>query len=685
MRRFFRIVGCAILFCGAGLRAEVIIETVPIGNPGNPGTLSGQTVNIQGTQMGSGNDRVCGAVSYPFEIAKYEVTVRQYVEFLNAVAAADPYALFSGSSSGVPDSNNIIRSGTAGSYTYQIGDGSQEALIHWGDRAVGGIAWCDAARFANWMQNGQPTGVLSGNGAADAGLTEDGTYATLGAAPSGANSNQPYQPIVRHPGATWVIPSEDEWFKAAYHKNDGITANYFTYPTSSSGGGVFVFSTPENNIIDPDPGNSANYHIGSPDDDCVGPPYNRSNVGEFENSASPYGTFDQGGNVWEWTDTRYLNVNGGLTLRRIIRGASYYPSVVQQQPDGFMCMHSAWREDQPPVAGVGRYGFRLARVNNDCNGNGQVDQAEIAAGTAHDYNYNGILDDCDIAAGTSEDCNENGIPDEAEVGRVTPPAYLVDDGEPADLLTAIGYPGEESEGYIVWMNQFTTVAGRESIGGLTPAMLPQFVPAGTPFTAYLWSDEVGNGNPADAAVLASAAGTMSPALDFVDLPDTYVGPEGTKFVVGIVMHIADTNATAPATYDDSSDFRVSWFAWSATAIDPNAIAGAGTLINLRDFLGGGNWMIRAQPAVVVPQLEDTDDNGVPDECEFASVLADMNCDGVVNNFDIDPFVLGLTDANAYEAAFPDCRLLNGDVNGDGVLNNFDIDPFVICLTNSGCP
>lgn len=60
---------------------------------------------------------------------------------------------------------------------------------------------------------------------------------------------------------------------------------------------------------------------------------------------------------------------------------------------------------------------------------------------------------------------------------------------------------------------------------------------------------------------------------------------------------------------------------------------------------------------------------------------DMNCDGTVNNFDIDPFVLALSNIEAYEQAFPDCdRESHGDVNDDGVFNNFDIDPFVELLT-----
>ncbi len=59
---------------------------------------------------------------------------------------------------------------------------------------------------------------------------------------------------------------------------------------------------------------------------------------------------------------------------------------------------------------------------------------------------------------------------------------------------------------------------------------------------------------------------------------------------------------------------------------------------------------------------------------------DLNCDGLIDAFDIDPFVLALTDPAGYEAAFPNCQLENADVNGDGVVNAFDIDPFVELLT-----
>ncbi len=55
---------------------------------------------------------------------------------------------------------------------------------------------------------------------------------------------------------------------------------------------------------------------------------------------------------------------------------------------------------------------------------------------------------------------------------------------------------------------------------------------------------------------------------------------------------------------------------------------------------------------------------------------DLNCDGVVNFDDIDPFVIALTGQAGYEAAYPDCRWLNADCNGDGLVNFDDIDAFV---------
>ncbi len=65
---------------------------------------------------------------------------------------------------------------------------------------------------------------------------------------------------------------------------------------------------------------------------------------------------------------------------------------------------------------------------------------------------------------------------------------------------------------------------------------------------------------------------------------------------------------------------------------------------------------------------------IDEECAFE--LGDMNCDGLVNFFDIDAFVLAVTDPAAYAAQYPDCDLSNADINQDGDVDFFDIDGFV---------
>lgn len=65
----------------------------------------------------------------------------------------------------------------------------------------------------------------------------------------------------------------------------------------------------------------------------------------------------------------------------------------------------------------------------------------------------------------------------------------------------------------------------------------------------------------------------------------------------------------------------------------------------------------------------------------AFLIGDMNGDGDVNNLDINPFALALTNVSAYNSQFPGIDPdVVGDVNGDDVLNNLDINPFADLLT-----
>ena len=106
------------------------------------------------------------------------------------------------------------------------------------------VSWYDSIRFANWLHNGQGSGD-----------TENGAYTLLGGTPTPSNGNS----ITRNAGAKWWLPSEDEWYKAAYHKNDGVTGNYWDYPTSTD---AVPYSDQPPGSGAPDPSNTANFYQG---------------------------------------------------------------------------------------------------------------------------------------------------------------------------------------------------------------------------------------------------------------------------------------------------------------------------------------------------------------------------------------------------------------------------------------
>jgi len=252
--------------------ATVTIQTVPIGSTGNLADSTGY-----------------GAVSYGYAMSRFELTAGQYTEFLNAVGATDTYALYNTLMASNTAGCRIIRSGVSGSFTYAV-------AADYANRPVNYISWGDAARFANWMHNGQPTGP---QGLA---TTEDGSYFLNGVADTSLST------VNRSTGASWVIPSEDEWYKAAYHRNNGATADYWVYATSSS--------TLPGKLLNDVLGNNANYGP-NPATPIDGGVYWTTLVGEFENSLSPFGTFDQAGNVTEWTESR------GTGTQRVARGGGW--------------------------------------------------------------------------------------------------------------------------------------------------------------------------------------------------------------------------------------------------------------------------------------------------------------------------------------------------------------------------
>jgi formylglycine-generating enzyme len=266
-------VAMVVLVVASASRGEITIPTVSIGNLGN-------AADTLVTNTGS----TYGQVNYAYSLGKYEVTAAQYSAFLNAVAATDAYGLYNTAMATDSAGCQIIRSGSSGSYTYSVSS-------EYANRPVNYVSWGDAARFCNWLANGQPTGTET------SGTTETGSYTLNGAVTASALLS-----ITRNTSATWVLPTENEWYKGAFY--NPTTGTYYKYATSSN-------TLPSNVLANPDSGNSANY-LASDDTYTIDAPYYRTTVGEFANSSSPYGTYDQNGNVWEWTESTYYDSFTGL-------------------------------------------------------------------------------------------------------------------------------------------------------------------------------------------------------------------------------------------------------------------------------------------------------------------------------------------------------------------------------------
>ncbi len=291
MASAFALLGQALLAAPA---PAVTIDWVFVGDPGNaPDAVQ----NCEGPG--------CGSVGYGYFIAEHEVTNTQYAEFLNAKAATDPLGLYNPNmaSSAL---GGITRSGTIGSYTYAVKPG-------FANKPVNFVSFFDALRFTNWLGNGQGSGD-----------TEDGAYPLLGGTATPSNGA-----TVTSNGGNIFLPSENEWYKAAYY--DPSTATYFDFPagTDSETSCAAPMDTP----------NRANC------DDAAG---GVSDVGAYEGSASPNGTFDQGGNVQEWNE----QITSGSG--RVVRGGSWI--------EGADILASSTWINAAPTVETSTFGFRLASL-----------------------------------------------------------------------------------------------------------------------------------------------------------------------------------------------------------------------------------------------------------------------------------------------------------------------------------
>jgi sulfatase modifying factor 1 len=298
--------------------ADVTFEWAEVGNPGNiPDALNEEL--IPGI----------GSVEYPYRISKHLVTNDQYAAFLNAVASSDTDGVGQLwiEAMGSDPRGGITRSGSLGSYTYAV-------KPNMGNKPVNLVSYLSAMRFVNWLHNGQPTGEQNDS------TTEDGVYAIA----DGVSET-------RAADAKYFIPTENEWYKAAYHQpsaDGGDDDDYWLYSTASNTPPAVATSNTTGDISNPG-ANVANYNKGA---DWNGLDGNLTTVGSAgTGSQSYYGTSDQSGNVLEWTETV---AQAGES--RVVRGGSW------DNNEGLM--QSSSPTSFGVIFGDQRVGFRIASARS---------------------------------------------------------------------------------------------------------------------------------------------------------------------------------------------------------------------------------------------------------------------------------------------------------------------------------
>ena len=210
---------------------NVHMNFVAVANKGNPAD----------TEIMNDGTTGYGSVGYEYRIGKYEVTADQWA----AVIGADP---------------NV---GNAGDWS--------------GSQPTAGVKWYEAAKFCNWLTSGHYNqGYYT--------ILSDGTIV-----PHELDHAEYAAEYAAEYGTVYFIPTEDEWYKAAYYDpKKNRVGGYWDYPTRHD---------------DPDEPVGITSEAGTLDAVFVDE-FNQRYPNSVENAgtASAYGTVGQGGNVWEWNE-----------------------------------------------------------------------------------------------------------------------------------------------------------------------------------------------------------------------------------------------------------------------------------------------------------------------------------------------------------------------------------------------
>ena len=278
------------------------MEFVTIGNPGN-------------TADTTGSPNPAGRVTYTYGIGKFEVS-RDIIDKYN------------------------LNFGNGNSLAITLYDMEGNGIVggNGANKPATGVSWNEAARFVNWLNTS--TGNQAAYKFTTSGVNDN--IAFWATDDAGYDVNNPY----RNSLAKYVLPSYNEWYKAAYYSPNDST--YYNFPNGSDTAPTAVASgTTAGTAV-----YGQSFGQGPADVDQAG-------------GLSPYGVMGLGGNVWEWEESsgNLLNNSSSFHFGQGFRGGGWrYGGWDDDSSD----LSSSTRlSDNPMIQDASYKGFRVASLSSD--------------------------------------------------------------------------------------------------------------------------------------------------------------------------------------------------------------------------------------------------------------------------------------------------------------------------------
>ena len=293
----FRAWFLSLLVCGFW-QSYATAGLITFGSGGNQFTMNfvdiGNAGNADDT---TGAPNPAGAVGYAYGLGKYEVSEDMITKYNSNYGTANSLAI-------TKDTRGV-------------------------DKPATNVSWNEAARFTNWLNTS--TGGSAAYKFTTSGVNDN--IALWGSGDAGYDASNPY----RNSLATYVLPSMDEWYKAAYY--NPTTGTYFDFPNGSDTAPTAVASgTADNTAV-----YNQIFGQGPADVNLAG-------------GLSPYGIMGLGGNVFEWEETSFNLNNSSVSSVRGIRGGSW-----SNLSSG---LSSSSRDNGSPAIGSFNIGFRVASLSS---------------------------------------------------------------------------------------------------------------------------------------------------------------------------------------------------------------------------------------------------------------------------------------------------------------------------------